>query len=143
MVNSKFEKRVTALEKSLAKSEQWSRKNNVEFNYIPKDITDSQLKSKVFRIATSRVWKLITITLRIVIPSLFQDIVEVIKRVIVKFVNRKHSKTLLYKKKSLSSRNLSNINMPNKTFLSVSFYPYYRFIWGECKDLQRRAPHYV
>ena len=61
------------------------------------------------------------------------------KRVIIKFVNRKHSETLLYKKKSTSSRDFSNINISSKIFVSVSLCPYYRFIWGKCKDLQRRG----
>ena len=45
MVNSKFEKRVTDLEKKQAKSEQYSRRSNVEFSNIPNDIPDNQLLS--------------------------------------------------------------------------------------------------
>ena len=97
-------------------------------------------KTRLCRFAESQVWKLITMTLRVVTASLFQDIVEVYnKRVIVKLVDWKHSEILLYKKKSLSSRDFLNINIPSKVFMSVSLCPYYRFIWGKCKDLQRRG----
>ena len=61
---------------------------------------------------------------------------------IVKFVNRKHSESLLFKKKSTSSRDFSNINISSKIFVSVSLCPYYLLIWGKCKDLQRRGKIY-
>ena len=58
-------------------------------------------KTRLDRFVVSQVCRLIRMTLRVVIASLFQDIVEMInKRVIVKFVNQKYSKGLLYKKKS-------------------------------------------
>ena len=53
------------------------------------------------------------------------------KGVIVKFVNRKHSEDVLRLKKIISSR--------SKVFISNSLYPYYRYLWGKCKDLQRRG----
>ena len=58
---------------------------------------------------------------------------------IVEFVNQKHSEPLLYKKKSISSRGFSNIHISSKIFVSVSLCPYYQFIWGKCKDHQRRG----
>ena len=54
-----------------------------------------------------------------------------IKCVIVKFVNRIHSEDMLRLKKIISSR--SNV------FISNSLYPYYRYLWGNCKELQRRG----
>ena len=53
------------------------------------------------------------------------------KRVIVKFVNRKHSEDMLRLNKSINSR--SNVYITN------SLCPYYRFLWGKCKDLQRKG----
>ena len=50
VVNSKLEKRVIDLEKKQAKSEQYSRRNNVEFSNIPNDIPDNQLEDKVIQI---------------------------------------------------------------------------------------------
>ena len=53
------------------------------------------------------------------------------KRVIVKFVNRKHSEAMLRLQKSINSR--SNVYITN------SLSPYYRFLWGKCKELQREG----
>ena len=50
MVNSKLEKRVIDLEKKQAKSEQYSRRKNVESSNIPNDIPDNQLESKIIQI---------------------------------------------------------------------------------------------
>ena len=51
------------------------------------------------------------------------------KRVIVTFVNRKHPEAMLRLKKSINSH--SNVYITN------SLCPYYRFLWGKCKDLQK------
>ena len=53
------------------------------------------------------------------------------KRVIVKFVNRKHSEAILRLKKSINSR--SNVYITN------SLCPYCHFLWGKCKDLERKG----
>ena len=53
------------------------------------------------------------------------------KRVIVKFANRKHSEAMLQRKKDINSK--------NKVFVTHSLCPYYRFLWGKCKDLQRKG----
>ena len=50
VVNSKLEKRVIDLEKKQAKSEQYSRRNNVEFSDIPNDIPDNQFEDKIIEI---------------------------------------------------------------------------------------------
>ena len=42
------------------------------------------------------------------------------KRMIVKFVNRKHSEALLRDKKRISSKSFSHLNVPNKIFVSAS-----------------------
>ena len=53
------------------------------------------------------------------------------KRMIVKFVNRKHSELMLRSKKLVSSK--------SKVYISHSLCPYYRYICGKCKDLQRNG----
>ena len=53
------------------------------------------------------------------------------KQVIAKFVNRKHSEAMLQRKKDINSK--------NKVFVTHSLCPYYRFLWGKCKDLQRKG----
>ena len=50
---------------------------------------------------------------------------------VVKFVNKKHSEAMLCLKKSINSR--SNVYITN------SLCPYYRFLRGKCKDLQRKG----
>ena len=52
------------------------------------------------------------------------------KRVIVKLVSRKHSEVMLQQKK--------DINTKNKFFVAHSLCPYYRYLWEQCKDLQRK-----
>ena len=53
------------------------------------------------------------------------------KRVVVKLVNRKHSEGMLQQKKDINSK--------NKVFVTHSLCPYYCFLWGKCKDLQRKG----
>ena len=53
------------------------------------------------------------------------------KRVIVKFINRKHSEAMLHFKKS--------INLCSNIYITNSLCPYYWFLWGKCKDLQRKG----
>ena len=53
------------------------------------------------------------------------------KRVLVKFVNRKHSKDMLRLKKIISSR--------SKVFISNSLCHYYRYLWSKCNKVQRRG----
>ena len=58
---------------------------------------------------------------------------------IIKFVNQKYSEALLYKKKSISSRDFSNINILSKIIVSVPLGSYYGFICDKCKDLQKQG----
>ena len=60
------------------------------------------------------------------------------KRVIVKFVNRKHAESILSKKFTLSSTDFSRLNINNKLYVKPSLCPCYRYLWGRCKELQRR-----
>ena len=60
------------------------------------------------------------------------------KKVIAKFVNRKHSEVLPRDKKQISSKGFNHLNVHNKVFVLISLCPYYRYIWGKCKDLQRQ-----
>ena len=64
------------------------------------------------------------------------------KGVIVKLINRKHSEALLRNENPISSKDFSHLNVHGKIFVSVSLCPYYRYIWGKRKDLQRRGKMY-
>ena len=44
---------------------------------------------------------------------------------------------------TMSSTAFSRLNI-NKVYVSPSLCPYYRYLWGRCKDLQRRKIiHYI
>ena len=64
------------------------------------------------------------------------------KRVIIKFVNRKHPEALLRNNKTISSKDFPHLNIHGKVFVSVSLCPYYQYIWGKYKNLQRRGKIY-
>ena len=53
------------------------------------------------------------------------------KQLIVKFVNKEHSEAMLQRKKDKNSK--------NKVFVTDPICPYYRSLWGKCKDLQRKS----
>ena len=56
------------------------------------------------------------------------------------FVRKKvYLLTLLRGKKRKSCKSFSHLNVPNKIFISVFLCPYYRYIWGECKDTQKQG----
>ena len=126
VVNSKLEKRVIDLEKKEAKSEQYSRGNIVEFTNVPNDTPHNHLERKVIQICRESGVEVdhndIEGCHRLPVSRHSRSDN---KRMIVRFFSRKHLDTLLYKKKSLSSEDFSNINIPSKTFMSLSFCLYY------------------
>ena len=127
-------------EKNQAKGEQHRRRNNVEISGIPNSILDEGLKNTVISICEDSGVGIDPKDIEgchrrpVSRYSTGQD-----KRVIVKFVNWKLSEALLRDKKRISSKSFNHLNVPNKAFVSVSFCPYYRYIWGRCKDLQRQG----
>ena len=131
-VNALLEKRVTELEKSQAKAEQYSRRNNVEISGIPHEILDNNLEDKVIDIYKDAGIEIGHMDIEGChrLP-LSRNNAGGTKRVIVKFVNRKHSEDVLRLKKIISSR--------SKVFISNSLCPYYRYLWDKCKELQRRG----
>ena len=71
-------------------------------------------------------------------PPITRNATNVSKSVIVKFVNRKHAESILPKKFTLSPTDFSRLNINNKVYVNPSLCLYYRYLWGRCKDLQRR-----
>ena len=138
-VNQKLEEKIVYLEKNQAKGEQYSRRDNIEISGIPNRIPDEDLENTRISICKDSGVEMnpkdVEGCHRLPLSrnSRGQD-----KRVIVKFVNRKHSEALSRNKKRISSKSFSHLNVPNKIFISVSLCPYYRHIWGKCKDLQRQ-----
>ena len=131
-INTSPEKPVTELEKSQAKAEQYSRRNNFETSGIPHEILDNNLEDKVIDICKDVGTEIGHMDLeRCHRLPLSRSNAGGTKRVIVKFVNRKHSEDILRLKKIISSR--------SKDFISNLLCLYYGYLWGKCKDLQQRG----
>ena len=131
-VNTVLKKHITELEKSQAKVEQYSRRNNVEITGILHEILDNNLEGKVINIC-----KDVGISIgHMDIESFHQLLLSRNKSggakcVIVKFVNAKHSEDVLWLKKIITSC--------SKVFISNLLCPYYHYLWGKCKELQQRG----
>ena len=132
-VNTKLEERIICLEKNQAKSE--SRRNNIELSGIPNDISGNNLEKVVIDIFDDSGLEIVPKDIEgchcLPVSRYSRDSK---KRVIVKFANR-----MLRNTKSISSKDFSQLNIHGKVFVSVSVCPYYRYIRGKCKDLQRRG----
>ena len=111
-VNTLLVTRVTELEKQQAKMEQYSRRNNVEISGISNEVSDENLEKKVIDICKESGIDLNPYDIEAChrLPSGRVNTSNS-KRVIVKFVNRKHSVAMLRLKKSINSR--SNVYMTN------------------------------
>ena len=131
------------MNKSQAKSEQYSWHDNIELSGIPNDIPEDNLEKVVIDICHDSDVEIepkdIERCHRLPVSGYSRDSN---KRVIVKFINRKHPEAMLRNKKSISNKDFSHLNVHGKVFVSVSLCPYYRYIWGKCKDLQRRGKIY-
>ena len=142
-MSTKLEEWIISLEKNQAKSEQYSRLNNIELSGIPNDIPENNLEKVVIDICHDSGLEIepkdIEGCHRLPVSRYSRDSN---KRVIVKFVNRKCLEALLRNKKSISSKGFSQLNTHGKVFVSVSICLYYRYIWGKWKDLQRRGKIY-
>ena len=130
-VDNVLKNRIVNLEKELSKNEQYGRRNNVEISGIPNQISDQDLKENIVKICKDSD---INIALMDIegchrLP-LGRNTTNTAKRVIVKIVNRKHSEAMLQWRKDINSK--------IKVFVTHSLCSYYRFLWGKCKDLQRK-----
>ena len=129
-VNKKLEVRIINLEKNQAKSEQYSRRNNIELSGIPNDIPEDNLDKVLIDICHDSGLEIepkdIEGCHRLPVSRYIRDSN---KRLIVKFVTRKHE-TILQNKKSISSKDFSHLDTNGKVFVSVALCPYYRYIWG-------------
>ena len=131
-VNSNLEKRIATLEKLQVKTEQHSWRNNVEISGIPNDVLDNDLEEKVIEICKDSD---IVMTSNDIEGSHYLPLgrksASENKWVIVKFANRKHSELMLRLKKNISSK--------SKVYINNSLCPYYRFLRGKYKKLQRKS----
>ena len=127
-INTLLEKRKTELEKSQAKAEQCSRRNNVEISSIPHEILNNNLEGKVIDICKDAGIEIGHMDIegchRLLLSRKNSGGT---KRVTVKVVNRKHSEDMLRLKKIISSR--------GKVFISNSLCPYYLYLWAKSKPV--------
>ena len=139
-VNTKLEEWIINLEKNEAKSEQYSQCNNIEFYSILNDIPDDNLEKVVIDICHDSGLEIEPKDIEgchcLPVSRYRRDST---KRVIVKFVNRKHPEALLWNKKYIEA--FSHLNVHGKVFICFLCL-YYWYIWGKCKDLQRRGKIY-
>ena len=131
-VNSILEIRVVNLEKQLSKNEQYGGRSNVEISGISNQIPDHDLEENI-----TKIYKDSDINISLMdiegchrLP-IGRNTTNTMKRVILKFVNQKHSEAMLQRNKDINSK--------NKVFVTHSLCLYYRFLWGKCKDLQRKG----
>ena len=131
-VNQNLQNRIINLEKQQSKSEQYNRRNNVEISGISNEVSDQNLEQTVIGICKDSGIEVNPLDIEGChrLP-LGRNATNTTKRVIVKFVNRKHSEAMLQRKK--------DINQKSKVFVSHSLCPYYRFLLGKCKELQRKG----
>ena len=131
-VNVNLENRIVNLEKMQAKAEQYNRRDNVEISGISNEIPNEDLENHVTEICkNSNIMINPTDIEGCHCLPLGRNSTTDNKRVIVKFVNRKHSELMLRSKKSINSK--------SKVYINHSLCPYYHYIWRKCKDLQRKG----
>ena len=120
-VNVNLENRIVNLEKMQAKAEQYNRRDNVEISGISNEIPNEDLENHVTEICkNSNIMINPTDIEGCHCLPLGRNSTTDNKRVIVKFVNRKHSELMLRSKKSIISK--------SKVYITHSLYPYYRYI---------------
>ena len=134
-----LEKKVKSLEIQISKDEHYNCRNCVEISGIPDTTNDDNLEGTIIEackdinidVSETDIEACHRLPVR-------RNATNASKRVIVKFVNRKHAESILTKKFTLSSTDFSRLNINNKVYVNPPLCPYYRYLRGRCKDLQRR-----
>ena len=131
-VNQNLENRILNLKKQQSRSEQYSRGKNVEITRISNEASDQNLEETVIGICKDSGIEVNSSDIEGChrLP-LGRNATNTNKRVIMKFVNRKHSEAMLQHKKDIINK--------SKVFVSHLLCPYYRFLSGKCKELQRKG----
>ena len=121
IVNTKLKERIISLEKNQAKSEQYTRHNNIELSGIPNDIPEDNLDNliDIRHDSGSEIEpKDIEGFHRLPVSRYSRDSN---KRVIVKFVNRKYPEALLRNKKFISSKDFFHLTVHGKALFLFLF----------------------
>ena len=104
----------------------YNRRNNVEISGISNEVSDQNLEETVIGICKDSGIDVNSLDIEVCHRLPFgKNATNTNKRVIVKFVNRKHSEAMLQRKKDIIKK--------SKVFVSHLLCPYYRFLSGKCK----------
>ena len=131
-VNQNLQNRIINLEKQQPKSEQYNRRNNVEISGISNVVSDQNLEETVIGIFKDSGIDVYSLDIEDChrLP-LGRNATNTNKRVIMKFVNRKHSEAILQHTKDTIKK--------SKVFVSHSLCPYYRFLWESAKNYREKV----
>ena len=124
-----LEKKLTEVEISRNKLEQYTRRNNIEIQGIPPQISDEKLEEKVFGAMN------IAITKNDVEDC--HRLGKSSKSTIVQFVNRKHCNAILSKKFETSKIDKSKLGFESnvKLYVSEILTPYNQHLAWKCREL--------
>ena len=124
-----LEKKLTEVEISCNKLEQYTRRNNIEIQGIPPQISDEKLEEKVFGAMN------IAITKNDVEDC--HRLGKSSKSTIVQFVNRKHCNAILSKKFETSKIDKSKLGFESnvKLYVSEILTPYNQHLAWKCREL--------
>ena len=125
-INQNLQNKIINFEKQQSKSEQYNRRNNVKISGISNEVSDQNLEETVIGICKDSGIDENSLDIEVCHRLPFgKNATNTNKRVIVKFVNRKHSEAMLQRKKDIIKK--------SKVFVSHLLCPYYRFLSGKCK----------
>ena len=117
-INSHLLTRVVQLERNAVASSQYSRRETIELNPVPADITEDALEENVC--------KALSLTGVNVVPNDLHACHRMKRsdRVIVKFKCRKQKNSVIYKRKNLGnkSQELCNLKFSGRLFVNESMY---------------------
>ena len=131
-VNQNLQNRIINLEKQQSKSEQYNRRNNVEISGISNEVSDQNLEETVIGICKDSGIDVNSLDIegchRL---SLGRNTTNTNKRVIVKFVNRKHSEAMLQHKKDIIKK--------SKVLLAIRYDPIIDFYGESAKNYREKV----
>ena len=134
-----LENKVMSLEINENHLEQYGRRNNLEITEIPDDVSDENLKEKVIHVLSE-----------IQVKVSGSDIEAChrigksknsLKKTIVRFINRKHTKKALINRKGLISINKSSLSLSSSDniFINENLTPMNNKIVFHCWKLKRNG----
>ena len=138
-MSGNIEKKTKSLEIQISNNKQHNRRNCIEFSGILDTINNDKLEETIIEACKDNnidVRKTDTDACHR-LPTK-PNATNAVIRVIVKFVNRKHAESILSKKFILSSTDFFRLDINNYLYFNTSVCPYYHYLWGHYKDLQRR-----